>query len=122
MQKYMRGILARIQVKNMREEEMDFLGMSQRKMVLKDGEEDPVEKMETTMAERKLIQEAHQNDYSDALVHMEQEIDTLEGTEIMEKMLKERREWIMEQRVFTSFPKIDDLKGFYDRNKDDKMI
>lgn len=40
----------------------------------------------------------------------------------MEKMLKERREWIMEQRVFTSFPKIDDLKGFYDRNKDDKMI
>jgi len=44
------------------------------------------------------------------------EIDDNQGTDIMEKMLLERREWVNEQRgVFGKPP--EDVKGFYERMK-----
>jgi hypothetical protein len=46
-----------------------------------------------------------------------EEIENNQGTDIMEQMLKERREWLYEQKEMNmgKFPK--DCKGFYDRFK-----
>lgn len=50
-----------------------------------------------------------------------EEWDRLKGFQKMNEMLLERRDWIMDQRVFTSFQKIpENLNGFYERNKTDE--
>lgn len=42
------------------------------------------------------------------------EINENEGTDIMEQMLKERREWVNEQKAMT-YKLPEDCKGFYER-------
>jgi hypothetical protein len=46
---------------------------------------------------------------------LKEEIDINEGTDIMEQMLKDRREWINEQKELKLGKIPDDIKPFYDR-------
>jgi len=53
----MNGILARKNVERLRNDEMEFLGMSRKKKTAEEERADPVKKMEETRRERKLVQE-----------------------------------------------------------------
>ena len=80
----------------MREEEMEFLGMKRKKKTPEEMLNDPIKKMNAAMAERKKIQEGYMKSYKNAKVQIKEEIDDNQGTDIMEKMLNERRDWVNE--------------------------
>ena len=92
----MRGILARKFVERLRQEEMEFLGMQRKKKTPEEMRNDPIKKMDKTRRERKLVQENNMKRYQDAKAILKEEIDENEGTDIMEQMLKDRREWVNE--------------------------
>lgn len=96
----MNGILARKNVERLRTEEMEFLGMSRKKKTPEEERNDPVKKMEETRKERKLVQENNWKRYQDAKVEMKEEIEYNQGTDIMEDMLQQRRDWINEQKNY----------------------
>ena len=98
VQRRIRGILARKHVERLREEEMEFLGMKRKVNNFMDDKDDPIKKMEQIRAERKLIQQNNMKKYQDAKIALKEEIDENEGTDIMETMLKDRREWVLEKR------------------------
>ena len=52
--------------------------------------------------------------YNEAKSLLKDEIDENEGTDIRENMLKERREWVNEQKKLT-YKLPEDCKGFYQR-------
>jgi SpoVK/Ycf46/Vps4 family AAA+-type ATPase len=111
----MNGILARKNVERLRTEEMEFLGMSRKKKTPEEERNDPVKKMEETRKERKLVQENNWKRYQDAKVEMKEEIEYNQGTDIMEDMLQQRRDWINEQKAMNGNKVPDDIKPFYDR-------
>ena len=115
IQKRMNGILARKNVENLRNEEMEFLGMSRKKKTAEEERADPVKKMEETRRERKLVQENNWKRYQDAKVEMKEEIEYNQGTDIMEDMLQQRRDWINEQKTINGNKIPEDIKPFYDR-------
>jgi hypothetical protein len=53
--------------------------------------------------------------YQDAKIALKEEIDENEGTDIMETMLKDRREWVLEKRQMNMGKIPDDIKPFYER-------
>ena len=95
-QRRVRGILARKQVERLREEEMEFLGMRRKKKTPEEERNDPIKIMEETRMERKLVQQNNYKRYLDAKIALKEEIDENEGTDLMEQMLKDRREWVNE--------------------------
>jgi hypothetical protein len=115
LQRRMRGILARKQVESMREEEMEFLGMKRKKKTPEEMLNDPIKKMKASMADRKKIQEGYMKAYKNAKVQVKEEMDDNQGTDLMEKMLNERRDWVNEQRGKNLGKVPEDCKGFYDR-------
>lgn len=58
-------------------------------------------------------------DYMDAKNDVKDEIYNMEEDEIREKMLKERRDWIQTQKALKGGKPPDDVKGFYDRVKEE---
>lgn len=108
-------MIARKYVEKLRAEEMEFLGMSRKKKTPEEERNDPIKKMEMTRAERKLVQENNFKRYQDAKNQLKEEIDENQGTDIMEQMLKERREWVNEQKQVNLGKIPDDIKPFYDR-------
>lgn len=114
----MRGILARKYVDGLRNEEMEFLGMS-RKRVQNDDPAfvDPVEQAKKTEAERKRVQATNWTNYNDAKDRLKDEMEMNEGTTIMEDMIKDRREWITDYRKMNLNKIPEDLKAFHERNK-----
>lgn len=96
IQRRIRGILARKYVERMREEEMEFLGMCRKKKTPEEMLRDPSRKMLETAKERKEVRQSHLNQYNDAKEVIMEEIENNQGTDIMEQMLKERREWVNE--------------------------
>ena len=55
------------------------------------------------------------NDYENAKEEIKDEIRDNEGPDIQEQMLKERREWVQEQRAMAGGKPPEDLKEFYNR-------
>ena len=98
IQRRFRGILARKQVERIRAEEMEFLGMMRKKKTPEEERNDPIKKMEETRKIRKNVQEGNWKSYQNAKNLLKEEIDDNEGTDIMEQMMKDRREWVNEQR------------------------
>ena len=94
---------------------MEFLGMKRKVNNFVNEEDDPIKKMEAKRAERKLEQENNMKKYIDAKGALKEEIDENEGTDIMETMLKERREWVLEKRQNNLGKVPDDIKPFYER-------
>lgn len=75
----------------MRNDEMEFLGMRRKVKTTEEEINDPIRKMTATQAERKKIQEGNMKAYEHAKELTKGEIDDNQGTDIMEKMLNERR-------------------------------
>ena len=70
--------------------------MQRKKKTPEEMRNDPIKKMEETRRERKLVQENNMKRYQDAKAILKEEIDENEGTDIMEQMLKDRRECVNE--------------------------
>lgn len=94
IQKRMRGILARKEVDVLRNDEMEFLGMSRKKPTPEEALEGPIKKQNQMMLERKKVQQGYMKAYDDAKDLIKGEIDDNQGVDILEKMLNERREWV----------------------------
>lgn len=58
--------------------------------------------------------------YVDAKSDVKQEIIDMEEDEIRETMLKERRDWIQEQKAQKGGKPPEDVKGFYERVKEEE--
>lgn len=63
------------------------------------------------------MRSSHLNQYNDARDIIMDEIEGNQGTDIMEQMLKERREWVNEQKALNMGKPPTDIKPFYDRFK-----
>ena len=94
---------------------MEFLGMRRKKKTPEEERNDPIKLMEETRLERKLVQQNNYKRYLDAKVALKEEIDENEGTDLMEQMLKERREWVNEQKSNQLGKIPEDVKPFYER-------
>jgi hypothetical protein len=77
---------------------MEFLGMMRKKKTPEEERNDPIKKMEETRKERKLVQENNYKRYQDAKVQLREEIEENQGTDIMEDMLQQRRDWVNEYK------------------------
>lgn len=117
VQRRMQGILARKYVEGLRNEEMEFLGMSRKKPLLVEGEKDPLEKQITTTFDRKNKQKTHFADYSDAKDTLMEDMDANEGLIMKEEMIKDRREWVNEYRKKNLGKIPEDLKEFHTRHE-----
>lgn len=115
IQQRMRGILARKQVELLRTEEMQFLGMQKKKKTAEEERNDPIKILERNRMERKSVQEGNWKNYLNAKAVLKDEIEENQGTDIMEGMLKERRDWITEWRENHMNKIPDEIKPFYDR-------
>ena len=113
IQRRMRGIIARKRIDEIRQEEMVFLGMSRKPRT------DPINRAKKTMDERKQIQKSYMSEYLDAKNEVKGEIYEMEEDEIREGMLKERREWIQEVKATKGGKPPEDVKGFYERVKEE---
>lgn len=79
----------------MRQQEMIFLGMQrQPKTASELANDDPIRDMKKTIDDRKHLQEDHMIVFDNAKTELEDNIETIEGSDIVDNMLKERREWI----------------------------
>ena len=79
----------------MRLEEMTFLGMSREKDPNRD---DPIKTLEETREKRKLRQKINHALFDDQMSKIKDQYDQLNGTTIMEDLIKERRDWIKEYK------------------------
>lgn len=89
--------------------------MQKRKKTAEEERNDPIKIMERQRLERKSVQEGNWKNYLNAKNNLKDEIEINEGTDIMEGMLKERRDWINEYRQNHMNKIPDDIKPFYDR-------
>ena len=67
------------------------------------------------MKERREVRKSNLYQYNDARDVIMEEIEGNQGTDIMEQMLKERREWVNEQRQLNMGKPPTDIKEFYNR-------
>merc|ERR1711976_215017 len=113
---YYRGYIARKKVEEIREEEMEFLGMK-KEVPLEIPADSDKAKVLKIREKQKLTQKEHENELKKEQSRIKEFIITNEGPEIKEKLLAERRKWIIQHYENTEgreLPKkIDD---FYDRN------
>jgi len=94
---------------------MQFLGMQKKKKTAEEERNDPIKLMDRQRAERKSVQEGNWKSYLNAKANIKDEIEANEGTDIMEGMLKDRRDWINEYRQNHMGKIPDEIKPFYDR-------
>ena len=80
----------------MREEEMIFLGMKPRPKTAMERSNDPLKLREETRKKNKMVQHQNWMEYEHERKDMTEAITSIEGHDIKEKMLKERRDWIAE--------------------------
>lgn len=79
----------------MRQDEMIFLGMQRKpKTAAELALDDPIASMAETNEHRKQLQEDHMIVFDNAKQELEDAIEEIEGNDIIDNMLQERREWI----------------------------
>ena len=99
----------------MREEEMIFLGMQRKPKTEEEKKNDPVRAAEDTEDFRKKIQSDHWDLFKEKKEELKVEIKDIEGADIQDSMLKERRDWVQWYR--SNFGKVpEDLKKFYEKS------
>lgn len=116
VQRRIRAILARKQVEAMRQEEMIFLGMQRKPKTDEELKHGPIQMAEGTAENRKQKQEDNMLVFDKAKQDLGDEIDNIEGNDIVDKMLKERRDWIQEQKAMQAGKPPADIVKFYERN------
>jgi len=62
------------------------------------------------------MQEDHMIVFDNAKQELEDAIEEIEGNDIMDNMLQERREWIQEQKAIANGKVPQDIAKFYERN------
>lgn len=72
--------------------------MQRKKKSLEEERNDPIKKMEEQRLQRKREQDGFSKQYATAKQVLWEEIDQNEGTDIIEGMLKDRREWVNETK------------------------
>jgi hypothetical protein len=98
----------------MREEEMIFLGMKPRPKTALERKNDPLVLRQQTRDRYKMVQQQNWMEYEQERKEMTTEIGIVEGHDIKEKMLRERRDWVAEQKaLFGKIPA--KLDGFHNR-------
>jgi len=104
--------LARKTIEKMRQEEMIFLGMQRKPKTEEEKKNDPIKAAGDTQAYRKDIQQDHWNTFQEKKKDLQEEIKDIEGSDIQDSMLKERRDWVLDYR--SKFNKVpDNLEKFY---------
>jgi hypothetical protein len=78
----------------MRQEEMIFLGMQRRPKTAVELANCPIKRMNEERDHRKQLQENNMMEFDTAKQELMDNIEQIEGVDIEENMLKERREWI----------------------------
>ena len=91
--------------------------MTTRKKTAEEERNDPIKKMQQQMNERKNSQEGNWRTYLTQKDQLKEEIDENQGVDIQEGMLKDRRDWITENKEKNNNKIPDDIKGFHDRFK-----
>lgn len=105
----------------MREEEMIFLGMKPRPKTAAEQAADPIKLREATKEKSKMVQRQNQNDFEKQRVELSNSIVAVEGYDIKDKMLAERRHWVQEQKaLFGKIP--NDLEKFNERFKEEAPL
>lgn len=69
-----------------------------------------------TAEHRKQLQEDHMIVFDNAKEELMDEIEEVEGNDIIDNMLKERREWVQQQKAMTNGKIPADIAKFYERN------
>ena len=93
---------------------MVFLGMKPRPKTAIDRAIDPLKMREATRDRYKMVQHQNWMEYEVERKEMAITISAVEGFDIKEKMLKERRDWVAEQKaLFNKIPP--KLDGFHNR-------
>ena len=93
-----RGILARKTIEKMRAEEMIFLGMERKPKTEDEKKNDPLDEANKQEFLRKNIQTDHMATFEEKKKDLKNEIMEIEGSDIQDSMLRERREWVQEYR------------------------
>jgi hypothetical protein len=111
-------------VQDLRDEEMVFLGMQrpsqQRAQTAqpgfrpKDDFEDPLLIRSNQRQMNKMVQEGNERAYQRQKKELLREIKDVEGFDIKDKMLKERRDWVQEQKSMFGKPPAN-MDGFHKR-------
>jgi hypothetical protein len=95
IQKYYRGYKARAIVELIREDEMIFLGMKKERQDETDPESDAYQ-VNKIRERNKFIQNEHDTDLKETTLRTKTIVLANEGPEIKEKLLNDRRSWIIE--------------------------
>ena len=95
---------------------MIFLGMQRKPKTDEELKHGPIQMAESTAENRKQKQEDNMLVFDKAKTDLQDEIDTIEGNDIVDKMLKERRDWIQEQKAMQAGKPPADIVKFYERN------
>lgn len=111
-----RGITARQAIEKMRHDEMIFLGMQRKPKTTEELKNDPIEKSSGTEGERKDIQKDHWNIFGEKKKDLIEEIKIIEGNDIEDSMLKQRRDWVQWYRSNFAGKVPDNLEKFYQKN------
>lgn len=90
--------------------------MQRKKKTIEEERNDPIKKMEEQRLQRKREQDGFSKNYQTANKVIKDEIDENEGTDIIEGMLKDRREWVNMTKEMNNGKIPDDIKPFYERN------
>jgi len=111
-----RGILSRKTIEKMRQEEMIFLGMQRKPKTEEEKKNDPIKEAEKTQNTRKMIQTDHWNLFQEKKKELITEIQDIEGSDIQDTMLKQRRDWVQWHRSNFAGKVPDNLEKFYQKN------
>ena len=94
---------------------MIFLGMQRKPKSEEEKKNDPIKAAENTQDYRKQIQTDHWNIFQEKKKDLIEEIKDIEGSDIQDSMLKQRRDWVQWYR--STFGKVpDNLEKFYQKN------
>jgi len=118
IQKVFRAFCARIYVNEIRQNELEFLGMSPVKSKL----HNPVQNKEEIVKERRLRRGEYHNEYDTALVELKDVVFQNEGPEIREKLLDERQKWVVDHMERSEGKPPTDVAEFYKREEIDELL
>jgi len=102
-------------VEEVRQEEMIFLGMERKPKTEEEKRNDPIAEMKRIQEARRKDREKNMEEFETAKEDHKEEIKENEGPDIKESMLKDRREWIQQQKALYPNKIPEDLKKFYER-------
>jgi IQ and AAA domain-containing protein len=91
IQKLFRGFKTMRQARQMREEELVFIGMKEPEPRPRD--KDPVRRQEDVRARRRVVQLQNRDEYEEALVNVRRRIYEDEGVDMREQMMDKIRQW-----------------------------